>query len=265
MADSTGEVAGPTATPGTSLVPVRHPAKFSEPVLDAIVDLLTPVTVAHLDKFGGAGETGRPFMILDPFGGVGKVFELEGRLVGDVECWMMELEPEWADQAVSTYSTDRVLCGDSIQGMAKLIAHEHRFDCVVTSPVYGNRMSDHHEAKDQSRRHTYRHYLGRRLTDNNAGMLQWGPKYRDFHETAWELATALVRPGGYMVLNVSDHIRKNQVQRVTTWHVKTLLRLGWTMVWARKVKTQRQRQGSNGDVRVDGEMVYLLRRPTAER
>ena len=59
------------------------------------------------------------------------------------------------------------------------------FDAVVTSPCFGNRMADHHNAKDNSKRHTYRHYLGRELTKGSAAGMQWGEEYKHFHTEAW--------------------------------------------------------------------------------
>lgn len=34
---------------------------------------------------------------------------------------------------------------------------DEAFDAIITSPTYGNRMADHHDARDNSRRLTYRH------------------------------------------------------------------------------------------------------------
>lgn len=275
----------------TNEAPVPHPAKFTDRILETIADMLTPYTMEHLDYHGY-----RPFTVLDPFGGVGKVFQLES-VPGDIECWMIELEPEWASQSPVP---ERTIVGDAIEWMHTLASHQQTgpttrcatfraeqwrtewranpddettvpfdyqdvptsFDAIVTSPVYGNRMSDHHNARDDSRRHTYRHYLGRPLTEGNSGMLQWGKKYREFHTTAWRLATQLVRPGGLFVLNVSDHIRKGKVERVAAWHLKVLMGLGWTLEQVVKVPTPRQRHGENSNLRVDGEMVYVLRRST---
>jgi hypothetical protein len=60
------------------------------------------------------------------------------------------------------------------------------FDAICTSPTCGNRMADHHEARDISPRHTYRHVLGRPRTPGNSGALQWGDgiageEYRALH------------------------------------------------------------------------------------
>ena len=47
-------------------------------------------------------------------------------------------------------------------------------------------MADHHDAKDDSRRITYRHCYGKELQENNAGMLQWTDStYKVLHRRAW--------------------------------------------------------------------------------
>lgn len=236
-----------------------HPAKFSAPVLETLCSVVERLALIE-DPWG------TPFKVLDPFGGIGGVFALES--IPGVECFMYELEEEWASQAPAHRQTN-VIVGDSLELMREWITENHYepdpdgkayFDAIVTSPVYGNRMADHHEAKDESKRHTYRHYLGRPLTDGSAAGMQWGTDYRAFHLEAWRLATEMVRDGGWFVLNVSDHIRKRQRERVALWHLRELLALGWTLVDAKKVSTRRQRMGANGLARVDGEMVYVLQK-----
>ena len=70
-------------------------------------------------------------LILDPFAGTGGVHHLASekyRTIG------VEIEAAWAT----------IPC-DTIQGDALALPFgDHSFDCVVTSPVYGNRFSDHH-------------------------------------------------------------------------------------------------------------------------
>jgi hypothetical protein len=83
----------------------------------------------------------------------------------------VELEPEWASQH------PRTMVGDA----RALPLPDATFDMVVTSPTYGNRMTDHHNAKDGSRRITYTHNLGRTLTPGNSGAMQWGEDYRQLH------------------------------------------------------------------------------------
>ena len=82
----------------------------------------------------------------------------------------------------------------------------------MTSPTYGDRLADHHDARDGSVRHSYKHDLGRDLHPDNSGAMQWGPAYRDFHTAAWVEVRRVLRPGGRFVLNVKDHVRGGVVQ-----------------------------------------------------
>ena len=60
------------------------------------------------------------------------------------------------------------------------------FEAICTSPTYGNRMADHFEAKDGSKRNTYRYAIGRALDEENTGKMQWGKKYREKTRTHLE-------------------------------------------------------------------------------
>lgn len=207
--------------------PTPHPAKFHPLILQRIKELLPPP----------------PATILDPFAGVGKVHEF----YPEYETTGVEIEPEWA------YQHSRTLVGD-IMDLAKLI---RVVDAIVTSPCYGNRMADHHDAQDGSYRTSYRHLLGRDLHPNNSGSLQWGEAYRDFHRRAWTEVVKVLKPGGRFILNISDHIRDKRVMRVTEFHREALRDLGLVekkVVW---VPTPRLRMGANR-LRMPYEAVILL-------
>lgn len=225
----------------TTTTAVRHPAKFTDSILDAARDMLA----VRFARFGRAAT------IVDPFAGVGKG-------VNAMRSWGYvavgsELEREWAEQC------PHVACGDFFALAAEMPGAS--FDGAFTSCTYGNRMADHHEARDDSRRNTYRHALGRPLSPNNSGAMQWGDDYRDFHQRAWRELFRLVRPGGWFLLNVSDHIRKGEQVAVTDWHINTCVAIGWRLDEARKVATPRQRMGANGALRVDGEWLLAFQRP----
>ena len=211
--------------------PPRHPARYS--------DALLPVMARYLI---GCRR------VLDPFGGVGGVFRLSAWLPG-AEFQAVEIEPEWAA------ADPRITLGSALS----LPWAAGYFDAVCTSPTYGNRMADHHHARDGSKRHTYRHSLGRELHSDNAGALQWGDRYRPFHRQAWAEARRVLRSGGLFVLNCKDHVRRGALQPVTDWHIAELERLGFALVDRVAVATPGQRHGANGALRVDYETVAVLR------
>lgn len=205
-----------------------HPAKFSPTILEEIRRHLKP-----------------EWLVLDPFAGTGRVHSLTSFTVG------VEIEPEWAGQHPCT------IVGDALH----LPFADATFDAVVTSPCYGNRMADHHEARDGSVRMTYRHQLGRPLHPNNSGQLQWGPKYKDFHDEAWREARRVLKPGGLLVLNISDHFRKAERMMVSTWHTHSLLLKGFTMLELHEVKTPRMGFGANRGKRPEAEYVMVFQAP----
>ena len=217
-----------------------HPARFSSVIVDEIRRQLEK----HLPTGG---------LILDPFAGAGGVHQIASERYLTVG---VEIEEPWA-----TVHTDTIQ-GDALH----LPFGDQSFDCVVTSPVYGNRFSDHHWARDGSLRRSYTHDLQRMTGDleralhpNNSGTLQWGDRYREFHERAWRDVQRVLKPGATFILNSSDHIRNGEVQPVTDWHLSTTDRLGFQMIDRVEVPTPRMRNGANSAARVDHETVACLR------
>lgn len=242
-----------------------NPAKFSKKVLAAIQPLVEKKRA----------DLGREPKILDPFAGVGLVHTLGKATTG------VELEPEWA------LWHERTIVGDS-RNLKRLLGRK-RYDLIITSPTYANRMADHHEAKDScktcsgkgtlsqgrgkpritcdvcegvglSKRNTYRHYLGRMPTEGSSTTMQWGPEYRLLHEQVWDQLPALLAPGGLFVLNISNHIRKFEEIDVVGWHKAYLEEHGWRLLEGIEVRTPRNRQGANGQSRVAGEYVLVFDR-----
>lgn len=106
-----------------------HPAKFPRYVLDRI----------GLYVRAESRQLRRRVRVLDPFAGVGRIHDLPSRYA---ETTGVEIEPEWASCRANT------ICGDATQLPADW---SMRFDAAITSPCYGSRMADHHEAKDSCR------------------------------------------------------------------------------------------------------------------
>ena len=203
---------------------IKHPAKFS----DVLIEQIDKMVVTHSS-------------VLDPFAGVGTIHKLHPRC----ETYGIEIEPEWANMH------PRTIVGNALD----LPFSNDTFDYVVTSPCYGNRMADHHNAKDSSRRMTYTHTLGRTLHDDNSGKMQWGKEYRSFHNTAWMEVRRVLKPYGNFILNISDHIRKGERVPVTSWHIETLRSLGFIMVNEIKIPTPRMRFGQNHAARIEYESI----------
>lgn len=219
---------------GATADAVKHPAKYTPSVLDAIRDVVD----------AEAAQLGRPLDIIDPFAGIGGIHALDGHNTTGVE-----IEPEWA----AAHPANRQ--GDA----TNLPFPAGSFDAMATSPCYGNRMADTYDGRDGSRRMTYRLSLGHDLDPSSAAGLQWGPAYRDLHRAAWLEAMRVVRPGGLLIVNVSNHIRGGDEQPVVEWHLRTLLELGAGLVEARAIGTPRYRHGANHGARVDAERLLVLR------
>jgi SAM-dependent methyltransferase len=206
-----------------------HPAKFSAPVLDKINDLL--------DVWGTPQRT------IDPFAGTGRVHDLNlQHSVG------VEIEAEWALMHPHNIVADAL----------NLPFPDGSFDGLVSSPCYGNRQADHHNAQDGSRRYSYTHTLGRTLHTNNAGTLQWGPHYRDFHDRAWTEALRVLTRDALIIVNVSNHIRQRKEQHVSEWHMNWFMTHGCVVLDFDVVPTQRLRYGANRE-RVRYENIFVLR------
>lgn len=208
---------------------ISHPARYT--------DALIPVFRDILDRSHPTG--GR---ILDPFAGTGKIHLLADDLHKTVG---VEIEPEWAGMHPDT------IVGDALA----LPFDDGVFDAIVTSPTYGNRLADHHNATDPETRRSYKHDLGRDLAETNSGAMHWGPEYREFHERAWTEAVRVLGPCGVFILNIKDHIRAGEWQDVTAWHVCALLDLGLCIAAIRPVPTPSMRAGANNTHRVGAEMV----------
>ena len=126
---------------------------------------------------------------------------------------------------------------------------------------YGNRMADHHEARDCSRRNTYRHALNRPLHPANAGQLQYGAEYQKLHRSAWAEAWRVLRPGGLFILNIKDHIRRGERVNVTQFHEEALRSVGFTWLGSEQVKCPGNRFGQNGGARIEYETVAWFQKP----
>lgn len=251
-----------------------HPATFPDEVIE-----LAREAIESLEM----DPPVRSINVLDPFAGVGGIHKLAGPYVVTRG---VELMPKWAAAHPDTIVGDATHLPEMWTG---------KWDAVVTSPCYGNRMADHHNAQDActhrvksgriyvqlrldncpkckgsglSHRRSYKHYYGDGFfTDaplqNNAGAMAFGDDYKKLHKAAWAEVERVLRPGGRFVLNVKDHIRNKQRVRVARWHRNTVLRLGFTELWRWDIPLDGYGYGANRAARVPTEQVYVFERNAA--
>lgn len=222
---------------------VKHPAPFSLLILNEIGGILFDEHMRKINK----GE-GKKLRILDPFAGIGKIHGLNDAHTTTVG---VELEPEWANQHPLTE------VGDALN----LRFRKNSFDLIITSPCYGNRMADHHNAKDGSHRRSYKHYLGREPSEGASSAMQWGEEYRDFHARFMAEASRVLKPDGLFVLNISNHIRAGVEQRVSEWYMSVFLSMGYLLNQVIAVQTPRYRYGQNSETRTENEFIICMRKP----
>lgn len=220
----------------------KHPAMFTPAIVDLMVERLANVRGTLIDPFAGMG------MHLHRFCGPGR------RVIG------YEIEQPWVDAGGSA-TAGLIRQGDS----TKLPHRKGSIAAIFTSPVYPNRMTDHHRARDNSERRSYTHDIrtmtgnaGYELAVNNAGKMSGGlasADYRTLNVRVLRECLRVARPGAVLLLNVSDSYMDDEIQSVTAWFIAAAQKIGWEWRTADRVPTPRMRRGKNGTKRVDGEWV----------
>jgi SAM-dependent methyltransferase len=214
----------------------KHPAKFSDQILSEISGYIKP-----------------GWMILDPFAGTGKVAMLK-KYEPTIHVTCNEMEKEWCfnEPLVDVWNV----------GDAEFMtwAGDNTYDAIITSPTYGNRMADHHNAKDGSRRHTYTHCLGHQLHDGNTGKMQWGDDYKKKHIRVYKECHRVLKRDGIFIINISDHIRKGIQVPVSRWHASILKKIGFILLERKAVETPRLRHGENHQARVKRENIFIFKK-----
>lgn len=217
---------------------MTHPAQYSPEVLAAIRDLLDTDVLVH-DPFAGAGE--RLGALCDELGIEFSGTEIEAAFIVD----------------------PRVAHGNSTDDLTYPIEPY----TIVTSPVYPNGMADDFDARDGSKRRTYRSALAK-LTGKDVSMHpdnqgRWGyrgtPLYAPARAVYWSIADRVIscwQDADAAIVNVSDFIAKDRQEPVVAGWTRLLTAAGWDVSEV-PVSTKRWKHGANRDRRVETEVLLL--------
>lgn len=247
----------------------RIPCPWPDPVLDVIGDQLRTVW----------GRTSTHAHVHDPFAGSGRIVHLASRLpLGLITG--TELEPEFIDPE----NRPTIRAGDALDQPTYRRLHRqsrpglgfhHR--AIVTSVVYPNGMTDHHDAKDDSTRVTYRHRLGRPLTDRSTAAHGWGRgvatgyRWKRMHVLWVGLAVEWItsidgpgpRPRSLMVVNIKDHYHEGARVPVVGWMHDVLAAAGGSLLADVQVPLNGMGYGANqrtkGGLKTTHEHVLVYR------
>lgn len=217
---------------------ISHPAKYP--------DILLPIFAQKLQGY---------YSVLDPMAGTGKIAQIyKFGWRGSLYC--NDIEREWKTEWKTEHGCYG--CYWTFSDAAKLEYKDGDMDAICTSPTYGNRLADHWERHESSKRFSYTFNLGHDLNPENTGKMHWGKTYQEKHIAIWKECLRVLRHGGRLILNISNHIRKKQEIDVTGWHEKVLIDLGLKLMERIPVQTHRLRNGANFSARVGCEWILVF-------
>jgi DNA modification methylase len=213
----------------------KNPAKFTDSILEEIAK-----QVNHKNIKG---------VCLDPFAGSGKIAKIKQFTNIEIHC--NDIEDGWKED----YDVDVWYHQD-----AEFLVTDRTFDAIITSPTYGNRMADHHKANDGSRRITYTHRYGQKLSDGNTGVMHFGKEYKDKHTRIFTNLRKLLKSNGLLMVNVSNFIRNGEEVDVVGWWKDMLTNVGFSFIEDVPIATPRMKFGANRTKRVQNENLLIWKR-----
>lgn len=261
-----------------------HCATFTDVAIERMADMIEK----HLPLTGVVANGDRIPILVDRFAGIGGIHKIVHYLPSPVHTKGYELEPEWADQ----HPLNQV--GNALH----IDMPDESVDVEVFSPAFGNRMADNYDGrgtcklcdglglvnvegtdvplvemacarcggsgKDSSKRATYRISLGRALSKDSGAALQWGHKYRVFHEAVLDDCWRTLRPGGLIVVDIKDHQRRKKWQQVPQWWAEAVEAKGFEPLEITTYPVASMRFGANGDARAEEAWIITARKPTSK-
>jgi hypothetical protein len=133
------------------------------------------------------------------------------------------------------------------------------YDCIVTSPPYGNRMADNFKAsKPDSMRRSYVGDLGRNVSTGSCCCSHFGKGYEEQISSILDAVIDNITFTRF-VLNVSNFIRQFKEVEVVEWYKSYFKQKGFKVLFEEKVVTRRQKGvGANTHLRVPAEHIIVF-------
>lgn len=221
---------------------------------------------------------GETLWVIDPMAGTCTIHAIA---MPGVETIGNEIEPPDVDIAHQLYPSCQSVVGDA----ADLDYEDGSFHAVITSPDFGNRGSDHHNAKDThkpcqgrgckgcgglgvSLRRSYTHDLryvtgdmSYQLDPANSGRYRsTDPRYWERQAAYWAEAFRVLKDGGLMVVDVKDGVEAGRVVAVVEPHRQLLESVGFAIETLIPLPMPGLRNGANGELRSDGHIIIVARK-----
>ncbi len=211
-----------------------HPAKYSTELLPVLAKYCYGDII---DIMGGTGKAG----LLKQFNEKIKTVTIN------------ELESEWAIQAKQN-GVDTIITGD-----ARTVTG--RFNVIVTSPPYGNRLADNFKpSQHDSKRRMYAGDLGRAPSNGSTCCSHFG---RGYESQMIDIISRAIKNiiHDRIVWNTSNFIRDFKEVDIFSFYKRVFESLGYKIVARERVSTKRHRGvGANTHLRVEYEDIVAWER-----
>lgn len=235
----------------------QHPCPYPPAVLAAMRRYTADVTGLLLDPMAGSG-------------GAHLLSRPDLRVIGiDLEQWVTI---PGAHVIHGDALNARHLVGLYLNDVDTRLRGRGRWQAVAVSPGYGNRLRD--KLRTDATADTvlsYAQSLGADLQEGNGCALPFDDRYKLLHRGAWAEAVAGLERGGKFILNAKDHFKtrpetksrpKAQTrERVTAWHLATLLDLGLELAAVELIPVGGFTRGRNATARAEHETVAVFIKP----
>ena len=168
-----------------------------------------PQLMQHIIEF----FTKKTDAILDPFGGVGGT--LIGATLAERECTGIEINKKWIDIYKKVckeekLNAQKMVHGDCIEQVTKMIKKGVKFDCVASDPPYSIALDKTMCDDVYDIQHRKTDFKGFSKKDKDFRNLKSFDDYYDAMETLGKLLKQVLKPNSYCILIIRDSYQNSR-------------------------------------------------------